>query len=503
MNHAPLLRLKKSPAGGEYLRLQRQCKCGASQSTLTGTCEECAGKQLQPSLTVGPIDDAYEREADRVADAVLHAPAGGHAVVGPIRPLVQRSDAHAGDRAGGVPASVHSVLAGSGQPLGAETRAYFEPRFGHDFSRVRVHHDSAAADSARAVDAHAYTVGEHIVFGTGRYAPADAAGRKLLAHELTHVVQQQGAVLRRASIDPPVTGSLRGEEEPKPPGTRQAQSDEDQPMLRLQRVPAIVGLDEAGPKADLSGKDEGLKLEKIGECLKGKGPDPNECSPTAPLTWADFTATPVASSPFGAVTSSTIKKKDVPSQQCIDEVLGRPTGPKRIFQGVFDPGKSWVKAKHKNATDPAKNGSNTLAHQCRNDFDAAAAKGQVGVTWALRTAVDPTCPASPRPAGTPATKKAECDTTIVADNTAQAVAESARLLNHEQFHFNLSCTLAKKANALLWRGGDFAAIDATIVTTLNAAQALYDGESNHGCIGAVQSKWQTEITAGLPSMKLP
>jgi len=202
MIHAPLLRPQESPVRGNYLRLQRRCKCGANETKLAGICEECAAKRLQPSLTLGPIDDSYEREADRVADAVLRAPTGGHAITGSIRPLVQRSEADAGHRAGGVPASVHSVLEGSSQPLATQARAYFEPRFGHDFSGVRVHHDAAAADSARAVDAHAYTVGEHIVFGAGRYAPDNAAGRKLLAHELTHVVQAGASqTIRRAPFD--------------------------------------------------------------------------------------------------------------------------------------------------------------------------------------------------------------------------------------------------------------------------------------------------------------
>jgi hypothetical protein len=77
--------------------------------------------------------------------------------------------------------------------MDAYSRAYFEPRFGHDFGRVRVHDDSRAAVSARAVGAHAYTAGDHIIFGTGEYAPDTNAGRKLLAHELTHVMQQAGA----------------------------------------------------------------------------------------------------------------------------------------------------------------------------------------------------------------------------------------------------------------------------------------------------------------------
>ncbi|TVR78087.1 MAG: DUF4157 domain-containing protein [Rhodospirillales bacterium] len=89
-----------------------------------------------------------------------------------------------------VPAIVHDVLRGPGQPLDPGTRAFFEPRFGHDFSRVRVHTDARAAESARAVNARAYTVGSDIVFTQGAFAPGSRAGGQLLAHELAHVVQQ-------------------------------------------------------------------------------------------------------------------------------------------------------------------------------------------------------------------------------------------------------------------------------------------------------------------------
>src|SRR5262249_34461499 len=73
-----------------------------------------------------------------------------------------------------------------GTPLGDDTRAFFEPRFGHDFAHVRVHADARAAESARAVNAHAYTVGNHVVLGAGQ------TDTRLLAHELAHVVQQTG-----------------------------------------------------------------------------------------------------------------------------------------------------------------------------------------------------------------------------------------------------------------------------------------------------------------------
>ena len=85
---------------------------------------------------------------------------------------------------------VHDVLRSPGRPLDAPTRAFFEPRFGRDFAAVRIHDDGQAAASARSVGALAYTVGRDIVFGTGEYAAGTDAGRRLLAHELAHAVQQ-------------------------------------------------------------------------------------------------------------------------------------------------------------------------------------------------------------------------------------------------------------------------------------------------------------------------
>jgi hypothetical protein len=88
---------------------------------------------------------------------------------------------------------VHEVVRSPGRDLDSQTRRELETRFGHDFSRVRVHTDERAAESARAVNARAYTVGRDIVFDEGLYAPSTASGRTLLAHELAHVVQQQAA----------------------------------------------------------------------------------------------------------------------------------------------------------------------------------------------------------------------------------------------------------------------------------------------------------------------
>lgn len=150
--------------------------------------------------------DAYEQEADRVAERVMRAPeprlqracgCGGSCEecqpqqTGLPDERLQAKGAGPGEAGrGAAPPVVEQVLASPGRPLDAEARAFFEPRFGHDFSRVRVHADGAAGQSARAVNALAYTVGRDIVFGSGQYAPRTHEGRRLLAHELAHVIQQ-------------------------------------------------------------------------------------------------------------------------------------------------------------------------------------------------------------------------------------------------------------------------------------------------------------------------
>jgi hypothetical protein len=96
-----------------------------------------------------------------------------------------------------VPQRVHEVLNSPGQPLDVATRAFMEPRFAHDFGKVRVHADARAAEAAASIDTRAFTSGHNIVFGAGEYAPLAEFGRRLLSHELTHVVQQQvGAPLK-------------------------------------------------------------------------------------------------------------------------------------------------------------------------------------------------------------------------------------------------------------------------------------------------------------------
>jgi len=161
--------------------LQRKCACGNS-TMASGECAECGKNKLQRKLSVGATDDPLELEADRIADRVLQAPVapGG---------LVQRRLSGAESGVTEAPPIVKEVLRSPGQALDASTRTFFEPRFGQDFSQVRVHTDAKAQESARAVDSLAYTVGRDVVIG-GPQATAMGGNHELLAHELTHVVQQ-------------------------------------------------------------------------------------------------------------------------------------------------------------------------------------------------------------------------------------------------------------------------------------------------------------------------
>jgi phage tail protein X len=161
---------------------------------------------LQRKPAIGRNSDLLEHEADRAADRMMRMEARGAA--GSAAALRAR-------RAGGAPVLtgapplVHEVLRQPGRPLDDNTRAFFELRFGHDFGAVRVHTDDRAARSAEAVNARAYTVGSHVVFRRGEYAPGNSAGLKLMSHELAHVVQQTDAPAPRASTIDGVTISGR------------------------------------------------------------------------------------------------------------------------------------------------------------------------------------------------------------------------------------------------------------------------------------------------------
>jgi hypothetical protein len=179
---------------------------------------------IQPKLEVSQPNDPYEQEADRVAERVMRMPAFSCCGQNSFTPApraaqhkcgackdeeekLQRKGAngHVNDAAV-APRIVNDALSSPGRPLSPATRAFMEPRFGHDFSHVRVHSDAVAEQSARDVHARAYTVGRDIVFGAGQSALGSTEGQRLLAHELTHVVQQSKAtqtLSRKPTSAPP------------------------------------------------------------------------------------------------------------------------------------------------------------------------------------------------------------------------------------------------------------------------------------------------------------
>jgi hypothetical protein len=196
----PLLRLQQS--GGNQA-VQRLLNAG-----------------IRPKLNVGRLDDRYEREADRVAEAVGRQSRSDDRSEegtgqGGLRVVSAAQRQGRGEATGHVPPVVDQVLRQSGRPLDDRTRESMEERLGHDFGDVRVHTGVNAAESARAIDARAYTVGRDVVFGAGRYAPATVEGRRLLAHELTHVRQQTphgGIIQRQEGATQPGDVSARLEE---------------------------------------------------------------------------------------------------------------------------------------------------------------------------------------------------------------------------------------------------------------------------------------------------
>lgn len=158
----------------------KPCACG-------GTCPRC-----QTKVHLGQAHDVYEREADHVAEQMLSEPflANQNSVAHRITPLVQQQT-NSNEQAPIEDESVNekiNQLANGGQALAQTEQQFFAAHFGRDFSQVRVHLNQTQL--AKRLNARAFTMNNHIVFGQGQYSPGTQQGRRLLAHELTHVVQQ-------------------------------------------------------------------------------------------------------------------------------------------------------------------------------------------------------------------------------------------------------------------------------------------------------------------------
>jgi hypothetical protein len=208
----------------------------ATKPEITGASKIKTPFQSAPTkLRVGKPSDACEQEAGRVADQVMCQD---------VRETARFASASESSGPDYAPPIVEEILNSTGEPLESANRSFFEQRFGRDLSRVRIHFDSRAAESARAMNASAYTVGHHVVFAPSNYAPASKSGQHLLAHELAHVVQQrsrpmlqrqpQDQASENTRVGPLVQKFLKGQATPEEKATLRKQ------LLAGQLSPAEV-----------------------------------------------------------------------------------------------------------------------------------------------------------------------------------------------------------------------------------------------------------------------
>jgi uncharacterized protein DUF4157 len=421
-----------------------------------------------------------------------------------------------------------------GVQLEPAVRDRFERALGHDFSAVRVHTDGASTASAHAAGALAYTVGADIVFGHGQYAPTRRSGAELLAHELVHVVQQGAATQQRGQPSAPPTalaaardgsnssdpfeqeanriaaqvGANQSSARPTLRRSRglQAQSAphltlrpefQAPPLILPGQIPEAIVVPEppAPPQLDLSLLEGRGRHAQQPHAPVLVGPRPftpvaiiplPRCIPDRPLTWADF---PGGAPPSGFAAQTRVQP--IPTT-----VQGNP------MVQLWLQRTSSVRAKYRNPGSRATNGCAPLLAQCRQFFS----HGRTG-TWSF-TAPPPSphpCPATILPSTTlQATSAGECDSVLGPECDQAAQAESARLLHHEQLHFDIGCVLVKKGDDALRSGSaQLPAVSAAIGQKLQPLQDSYDHDSDHGCDAGGQATWDTNVSGGLANVTIP
>lgn len=261
-----------SPLSTGMPLLQRKCACG-------GGCPRCKEELgIQTKLKMSEPGDKYEQEADRIADEVMRMPEPS--VQRQVEPeeeedeMVQRraisdrvSSFDSQPESSEIPPIIHEVTNSPGQPLDTKTRTFMESRFGHDFSQVRIHSGATAAQSAREVNANAYTVEHNIVFGTNRFAPRTHEGRQLIAHELTHTVQQKTSlpqkIIQRAGFGDVHLAEARDAEEAR------------QKALFFDRLRSLSPSTDPGLRAEIEARfSPGTDDRWLAETILRNGPEP-------------------------------------------------------------------------------------------------------------------------------------------------------------------------------------------------------------------------------------
>jgi hypothetical protein len=402
--------------------------------------------------------------------------------------------------------SVQQTLQAPARPLDTATRGAFEREWGHDLSGVRIHADEDAARSAEAVGAEAYTVGRDVVFARGRYEPASESGRRLLAHELTHVRQQDatppnGAVtlLRDAAAENEADRAPAAVARRVPPALQRQEDPFRLGQFRLRPMPPPMliqpgSIRETFVLPALSEVElEPLHLPEpaprfpriLTEQLRGPAPltpvtviPVSRCVPDRALTWADFQGTPPGGT-FAAFTRMRTTSQDVQGNV--------------MFRAVMDHGRSWVRPKYVSPGARATNGCGTLVGQCQHAF------ADPNTAW-WEPPQD--CPAALVPRQR-VTSSADCEAVIGAGCDSSAPQESARLLRHEQGHYDIACNLVGRADDALAAGRPQATVSQWLSTNLQPQNDLYDKQAVHGCDAGQQSTWETAIAGGLQAVTGP
>jgi hypothetical protein len=476
---------------------------------------------IKPKLKISQPGDIYEQEADKVAEEVMRmadrfysgtpvATTKGEELIDRKCSACEMKEEYKElniSRNSSPPFNleindetmneISNIRSSGGSALDPGTKEFMESRFGgYDFSKVRIHTDDVAARSANSVNALAYTVRNDILFARQQYQPYTLEGKRLLAHELTHVVQQNTenpAIVDASSplsvshfraryqrSTPLVTTSINQIARSLDPNNNRGTLPYRQ-ATELQQCIRIMGEENA----------EYCRMEVIGEEIReiqGLGAGlPSFCEPNRALAWNDFRGTPGGGT-HGASTSVSIPDF---------EFMGS-----RFFQARFNPDASWVRPRFRDAAERRMNGGDREVNRCQ-----AHLRANPGGTWRMNDAPSASCPASIVPNPVTASSTDECESKVGTEWDRVAVLESARLLRHEQLHFDIACVLAKKANDALGRGVPIRdirrAVNARLAELTVTPRNKYDRETNHGCNAGPQSSWENDVSNGLPQVTIP
>jgi len=198
--------------------MRKKCKISAGQSSKTQRGESPFFHAISQSpLHINPTNDPFEHEADAMSNKVIDNSTSLQSLSN-ANNGIQRSESNGGSLSNS--SSVSDSLQSGGQPMDDMTRSFMEQQFSYDFSKVRIHNDATAHQSSTDINANAYTQGKDIVFASGKYQPNTDDGKKLLAHELTHVVQQRNSSktsIQRSVADTSVCTRTRANGAPPSP----------------------------------------------------------------------------------------------------------------------------------------------------------------------------------------------------------------------------------------------------------------------------------------------